>query len=174
MPRSDRPRCPDVQDLVSDFHFNILHQVFVDGNRSGRHAAAPINPERAACLDIDKWFHFSLLRDQMPIAPNAADVAPGECEKKAHRKQFRLHRIVFSSWTPISSLLDSKILRRPRPWLRRGYRQINRVDKFIVDIKLYAIFSRCPAIGRAGKSELAEGVADGSNGGCFVDFEIER
>src|SRR4029453_12835382 len=44
-------------------------------------------------------------------------------------------------WTPTSSFLDSKILRRPGRWLRRGYRQINLVGKFIVDIKLDAILS---------------------------------
>src|SRR5437762_4633449 len=124
----------------------------------------PLDPKSAASVDVDTRVELALLRNHVPVAANAIEVASGECDKKAHREKIRLHKIVFSSWTPVSSFLDSKILPRPRPWLRGSYRQINRVGKFIVDIKLDSILSSRPAVGRAGKSELTKGVADGSNG----------
>ena len=87
MPRPDRTRGPDMQDPVSHLHLDVLHQVFVDCDRDSRRAAVPLDPKSAASLDVDKGIELSVLRNHVPVAANATDVAPGECEKKARRQK---------------------------------------------------------------------------------------
>ena len=132
-----------------------------------------LDPKSAAGLDVHKRVERPVLRNHVPVAANAANVASGKCEEETHDKKFRLHKIVFSSWTPIRSFLDSKILQRPRLWLRRVYGQINCVSKFTIDIKFDAVLADCPTVRGAGKSELPERIADTCNSGRFIDLEID-
>src|SRR5215813_14669287 len=121
MARPDITCSSDVQDLVSDLHLEVLHQVFVRGDGDSGWAAAPIDPKSAAGIDVDKGVELLLTRNYVPVAPNAADVAPGECEKNARRKQFRLH---------ISSLV---VGRRYRPfWIQKSFRDRDRGSAGII------------------------------------------
>src|SRR6266576_213059 len=92
MRRPDRARGPDMQDSVSDLHLDVLHQVFVDCDRGRRRAAVPFDPESPASLDINKGIDIPLFADQVAVAANATDVAPGESEKQADGKSMLLHR----------------------------------------------------------------------------------
>ena len=92
MTRPDITRSSDMQDPVSDLHLEVLHQVFIYRDCDSWLAAMPLDPKSAAGVDVDEGVELPLLRNHVPVAANATEVASGECEKKAHRKKFRLHK----------------------------------------------------------------------------------
>src|SRR5437660_1391202 len=92
MRRPDRARGPDVQDFVSNLHFDLLHQVFVNCDRGRRRAALPFDPESAASLDIDKGIDIPLFANHLAVAANPTDVASSESDKQAEGKNMFLHR----------------------------------------------------------------------------------
>ena len=52
----------------------------------------PFDPEGAPGLDVYKGIDLPLFGNQVAVAPNATDVASGESEKEAGRKDILLHR----------------------------------------------------------------------------------
>src|SRR6266550_6791986 len=109
MRRPDRARRPHMQDLVSNLHLHVLHQVFVDCDRGSRRTAVPFDPESAAGLDVNKGIDLPLFANQTAVAANATDVAPREGEKEADGKNILLHRKILG------------VGRRQRPvWIQKS------------------------------------------------------
>src|SRR5438105_15443558 len=121
MRRPDRARGPDVQDFVSNLHFDVRHQFFVDGDRGRRRAAVPFNPESGASLDIHKGIDISLFANHAAVAANATDVASGEGKKKADGKNMLLHKRTLEVGCRQLPVWIHKIYRRARSRRRRSY-----------------------------------------------------
>src|SRR5438552_16689336 len=121
MRRPNRARRPDMQDFVSNLHLDVLQQVFVDRDRGRRRAGVPFDPESAASLDIDKGIDIPLFADQVAVAANATDVAPGESEKQANGKNMLLHRKTLEVGCGQSPVWIHKIYRRARARRSRSY-----------------------------------------------------
>src|SRR5437764_12312704 len=95
MTRPDITRSSDVQDPVSDLHFEVLHQVFIYRNCDSWLAAVPLDPKSAAGVDVDEGLELPLLRNLLPGAANATEVVSGECQTKAHRNKLRRHNWMY-------------------------------------------------------------------------------
>src|SRR5437899_3545475 len=121
MRRPDRARGPDMQDFVSNLHLDVLHQVFVDCDRGRRRAAVPFDPESAPSLDVDKGIDIPSFADQVAVAANATDVAPGESEKQAEGKNMLLHRKTLEVGCRQLPVWIHKIYRRARARRSRSY-----------------------------------------------------
>src|SRR5437764_690054 len=121
MRRPDRARGPDMQDFVSNLHLDVLQQVFVDCDRGRRRPAVPFGPESPASLDINKGIDVPLFADQVAVAANATDVAPGEGKKKAGGKNMLLHKKTLEVRCRQLPVWIHKIYRRARSRRRRSY-----------------------------------------------------
>src|SRR5436305_13771498 len=121
MRRPDRARGPDMQDFVSNLHLDVLHQVFVDGDRGRRRAAVPFDPESAASLDINKGIDIPLFANHVAVAANATNVAPSESEKQADGKNMLLHRKTLEVGCRKRPVWIHKIYRRARARRSRSY-----------------------------------------------------
>src|SRR5437868_15346067 len=86
-----------MQDLVSNLHLDVLHQVFIDGDCGGRRAAVPFDPERSAGINVGKGIEIRLLGNHMAVATNSTYVATRECEEDDDRKDSLLHRKMLGS-----------------------------------------------------------------------------